>query len=314
MVVSSPRSRQRSIRARLCGPEADRAVSRVVALAALLLGTPVDPRPAVAQTPDTASATPAPATTAETRARREPLFIPRDALIAGAFALGTVAMFPVDRRVAERLQDVRARENRFLDRATRGFEFIATPGAYYIGGTLYVVGRVGRLRCVADLGWHGTEALFVAEGLGNLLKALVGRARPNVSGATNPRDYVFGGGFRTEDRRSFPSGHAFTAFAAAAAVTSETRRWWPRSRWIVGPLMYGGATMVGLSRMYNNKHWASDVVLGAAIGTFSGLKVVHYHHANPGNRLDRWMLGNVAVLPDGRGGALMLLSIPSSSP
>ena len=54
--------------------------------------------------------------------------------------------------------------------------------------------------------------------------------------------------------------------------------------------MYGGATLVGLSRMYHNKHWASDVALGAAVGTFSGLKVVRYSHAHPDNKVDRVML------------------------
>jgi membrane-associated phospholipid phosphatase len=55
--------------------------------------------------------------------------------------------------------------------------------------------------------------------------------------------------------------------------------------------MYGGAALVGLSRMYNNRHWASDVITGAAIGTFAGTKVVRYHHTHPGNRIDRWLLG-----------------------
>jgi membrane-associated phospholipid phosphatase len=64
--------------------------------------------------------------------------------------------------------------------------------------------------------------------------------------------------------------------------------------------MYGGATMVGLSRMYHNKHWASDVVLGAAIGTFSGWKIVQYAHAHP-TKLDKFML-HVSALPDGGGG------------
>ena len=54
--------------------------------------------------------------------------------------------------------------------------------------------------------------------------------------------------------------------------------------------MYGGATLVGLSRMYNNAHWASDVALGAAIGTFSGIKVVRYSHAHPNNFIDRALL------------------------
>jgi membrane-associated phospholipid phosphatase len=302
----------RSIRCSWSPIVARSAIARA-GIAAIVVSSLIESRTVAAQTPDTSSAAAGVQTASERPRPPEPLFTARDALVAGAFALGTVAMFPVDRWVAERLQDPAVQENRFFDRAARGFEFIATPGAYYIGGTLYLVGRVARLRRVADLGWHGTEALFVAEGVGNLLKRMVGRARPHVSGASNPSDYELAGGFRTEDRRSFPSGHTFTAFAAAAAVTSETSRWWPRSTWLVAPLMYGGATMVGLSRMYHNKHWASDVVLGAAIGTFSGLKVVRYHHSHPGNRLDRWLLGSVAVLPDGRGGAVVFVSLPSPS-
>src|SRR5450759_3446218 len=65
--------------------------------------------------------------------------------------------------------------------------------------------------------------------------------------------------------------------------------------------MYGGATLVGLSRMYHNNHWASDVVLGAAIGTFSGLKVVRYSHAHPDNKLDKFILG-ATVFPNADGG------------
>ena len=61
--------------------------------------------------------------------------------------------------------------------------------------------------------------------------------------------------------------------------------------------MYGGATLVGLSRMYNNAHWASDVALGAAIGTFAGLKTVRYSHAHPDNPVDRLVLGST---PDRR--------------
>jgi hypothetical protein len=57
--------------------------------------------------------------------------------------------------------------------------------------------------------------------------------------------------------------------------------------------------------MYHDKHWASDVVLGAAVGTFSGLKVVRYAHAHPHNALDRVILRVQAMpAPDGAGAAL----------
>jgi membrane-associated phospholipid phosphatase len=59
---------------------------------------------------------------------------------------------------------------------------------------------------------------------------------------------------------------------------------------VIGPVLYGGAVAVGASRMYENRHWASDVIMGAAIGTFAGTKVVRYHRTHPTNQLDRWLL------------------------
>jgi membrane-associated phospholipid phosphatase len=239
----------------------------------------------------------------------DPLFIPRDALIAAGFVLGTVAMFPLDRRIAEELQDPGTQANRFFRHASKGVEAIASPGAYYIGGSLWLIGRVARWDRVAQLGWHGTEAVLLAEGLGYVIKGAAGRARPFVSADTNPHAFSFGAGFSGGNHRSFPSGHTYTAFAAASAVTSQVKLWWPQSVWVVGPVMYGGASMVGLSRMYHNKHWASDVVLGAAIGTFSGLKVVKYTHDHPNNRLDRIML-RTSVAPNASGGMSLIWTAP----
>lgn len=239
--------------------------------------------------------------------RRKTLFTYRDAALGAAFVGLTFAMFPLDEQFAQRLQNPNTQANKFFDRSATGVEFIASPGSYYIGATLYAIGKIGKYKDVADLGWHGTEAVLVASAVTNLLKGTLGRARPYMSNATNPRDWEFGGGFGNNDRKSFPSGHAATAFAAAAAVTSETRRMWPKSVWVVGPALYGGATLVGLSRMYHNRHWASDVALGAAIGTFSGLKVVRYSHAHPDNKLDRLLLG-AALIPHSDGGATLALN------
>ncbi len=228
-----------------------------------------------------------------------PLFTTKDAFWAVGFTAGMIAMFPFDERLAKHLTNPGAQANRFFKNASTGVEWLANPGSLIIGGSLYTVGRVGHWERVADLGWHGTEAILIANGLTYLLKGLNGRARPFVSGDTNAADYKFLKGFGNADRQSFPSGHATAAFAAASAVTAETGTWWPKSTWIIGPVMYGGATMVGLSRMYHNKHWASDVVLGAAIGTFSGWKVVQYSHAHP-TKLDKFLL-HVSAVPTPNG-------------
>jgi membrane-associated phospholipid phosphatase len=279
---------------------AQRLLSRRLAIASL--GVVAALRPVTAQTTVTDARD---TTHAQTQA---PFFTLKDLVLAGIFAGGTVAMFPLDKHIALQFQD--SVKTGFLKHAATGVEYIASPGAYVIGGGLYLVGRLGGYDRVADLGWHGSEAVLLADGITYFIKGVAGRSRPFVSQGEVPHDFDLGQGFRSGDYSSFPSGHTSTAFAAAAAVTNETTRWWPRSTWIVGPLMYGGATAVGLSRMYHNKHWASDVVLGAAIGTFAGRKVVQYQHGHPGNKLDRIML-RTSLAPDGHGGARLTYSIPA---
>jgi membrane-associated phospholipid phosphatase len=243
---------------------------------------------------------------AQAPSRAEPraggtLFTSRDAWLAAGFAGLTVAMFPLDRRLAHTLRDSSLQANRFLSRASKGVESVADPGAIVIGTAMYAVGRIGGWRDVADLGLHGTEAVVAAGAATTLLKGVLGRARPYISADANAHDFRFGRGFGDNRYESFPSGHTTVAFAAAAAVTSESRRWWPGATWIVAPAMYGGATLVGASRIYHDAHWASDVALGAAIGTFAGIKVVRYAHHHPDNRINRLMLPmSVGLRSDGR--------------
>ena len=215
----------------------------------------------------------------------------RDVALLEAFAIATVAVHPLDVKLATKLQDPDLQSSSRMRDVAEFVETVTDPGSFLIGAGLYGYGKLRDNQRAADLGLHGLESLFFGAQLGNLLKGIIGRARPYVN-VEEPHDYELFRGFKQgSDYRSFPSGHTISAFAAAATVTSEMKRWYPRSRWIVGPIMYGGAAAVGWSRMYDNKHWASDVITGAAIGTFVGLKVVTWHHMNPGNAVDRFFLG-----------------------
>lgn len=70
---------------------------------------------------------------------------------------------------------------------------------------------------------------------------------------------------------SFPSGHTATAFVAAEFLHQEYK---DKSAWIsVGG--YTVAALIGASRVYNDRHWISDVVAGAGIGILS-TKLVYY--------------------------------------
>ncbi len=221
------------------------------------------------------------------------LFTYRDAVLAAGFAGLTVAMFPLDKSVARRLQNPTVQANRFFTNGSTDLRLVADPGGVIIGFSAYGVGRVAGWKNVADLGLHTVEALSVAGLTTVILDGLVARARPFVVGDTNSTDFHFGHGFGNHDRQSFPSGHATSGFAFASTVTSESARWWPHATWIVGPLMYGAATLSGFSRMYDDRHWASDIISGAAIGTFAGIKVVRYNHSHPSNMIDRFFLGSI---------------------
>jgi membrane-associated phospholipid phosphatase len=238
-----------------------------------------------------------------------PFFTRADALTLGAFTLATAAVIPADRYVAERLQDPRAQRNTAIRRSAAVVRELAEPGTLLIGGTLYAVGRVSGNERMATLGLHGTEAVLIGLGTVGAVKMVTGRARPYVTADTNPRDFGLLRGLRRGgDYQSFPSGHTVMAFAAAAAVTGETARWWPRATPYIGTAFYGGAALAGVSRMYNRKHWASDVMVGAAVGTFVGQKVVRYHRTHPRNRVDRWFL-SASVVPTATGGHTVRLGL-----
>lgn len=230
------------------------------------------------------------------------LFTRRELWIGAAFAGATAAMFATDRSSAVEMQEPEFQGD-------RGFRHLAAFGRFmggegFIIGTaaLYGVGRLAHLPRAAAIGLHTGEAILVAGVTTLALKTLAGRERPSFAGVHDPADFGIGRGYRERDA-SFPSGHTTVAFAAASAITAETSHYWPHSVWYVAPIMYGTATLVGVSRVYNNNHWSSDVMMGAAIGTLSGLTVVRWNRLHPGNRFDRIFLPS-SVVPV-RGGVAM---------
>jgi hypothetical protein len=60
---------------------------------------------------------------------------------------------------------------------------------------------------------------------------------------------------------SFPGGHAMFTFAMASVLADEYPKTWARI------LAYGAATTVTVSRFMARDHWASDMFIGAGLGT-----------------------------------------------
>ena len=72
---------------------------------------------------------------------------------------------------------------------------------------------------------------------------------------------------------SFPSGHTTVAFAAPTVFAMEYK-----NTKFVPIIASSAATLSGLSRLTENARWASDVLVGAALGYLCGRQVVNNYH------------------------------------
>ena len=110
------------------------------------------------------------------------------------------------------------------------------------------------------------ESFLVSGAITVGVKGAVGRARPDVGGKSDFRPFSL-----DLEYTSFPSGHASDAFSIASVFADM------HDSPSVGVAAYSIASLVGLQRIYADRHWASDVLVGAAIGTVVGKSVVYLH-------------------------------------
>lgn len=105
-----------------------------------------------------------------------------------------------------------------------------------------------------------SESMVVNDVATTSLKNHFQRYRPNTHQPFNS----FDGNEGPRLNQSFPSAHTSTAFTTATvfATMYKDKKWVP-------PVAYSLATLVGLSRIHDDAHWASDVMVGAAVGFLS---------------------------------------------
>jgi membrane-associated phospholipid phosphatase len=135
------------------------------------------------------------------------------------------------------------------------------PGALVGGGVVqasaalgtYAIGRVFKQPHVARLGGELVRAQLVSQGVTQAIKFTTQRTRPDGS------------------TLSFPSGHTASTFATATVLRREFG-------WKAGVPAYALASWVAASRMHAERHYLSDVVMGATIGIMAGRAVTFRTH------------------------------------
>lgn len=195
------------------------------------------------------------------------------ALWGTAAAVGATGIaYIFDDDIRERLNGSRSS---FLDDATDAGSLIGNPLLHLgVAGVMYGGGVLTDSPRHRELGLMLGEAALLADASTLILKQAVGRARPVAGRGRNSfRPFQF-----ESDYDSFPSMHVASSFAMASVVSGTS------DSMTTKVLSYSTALFVGFSRLYQEKHWTSDVVLGAAIGELCG-RVVMASRQGEGIRL-----------------------------
>ena len=234
-------------------------------------------------------------------------FVKRDLVTAGAI-VGVSALTAVfDQRISYWWQSAGVQGDSSRSDLAEALTFVNEKPLTIAAVAAYGAGRLTHNETLADIGLHTAEAVVLSVGMSEVIRTTLGRYRPRES-PDDPFRFKFGAGFTQFGARSYPSVHADAAFAVAGALAGELRIRAPHAVQYATPLLYTVALVPGITRMYLNQHWASDVVAGSLMGVVLGSRVVTYAHSHHRNKLDRVLLG-VAALPDGHGGLLLIMSL-----
>ena len=136
--------------------------------------------------------------------------------------------------------------------------------SFLLLGGFYLAGAIGKDSKAKYVCLDGLAASLIAAGIITpVLSTVIGRDRPTAEqGAYS---------FHPFEGRAFPSGHTTQAFVVASVIATSYDSFWVKAT------AYGAATMTAWARVRRGKHFPTDVVAGALIGTAVGRSVVHFN-------------------------------------
>lgn len=182
----------------------------------------------------------------------------KDAILAAAVVSTTALLFAADSETRTYFKKQNSSFNDALKDAGNFYGNIYPT--LIIGGGFYSTGLISGNDNIRITGRMVFESVAIAGLITTITKSVLGRHRPY----TNDGSLKFEGPTIENDFLSFPSGHATVAFALSTTLANRLNNTYAS----VG--LYTLAGITALARIYDDKHWASDVFLGSAIGYFVG--------------------------------------------
>jgi len=176
--------------------------------------------------------------------------------------LGTgLILYAVDQDIQQWVQDNRTSSSEdFSNFITHFGDGVVLAGLIAV---LYTSGELSKSNGLRKTALSSLESWLTTGVVVSVMKFTIGRARPYAEESSH-----FFHPFSTGSRNySFPSGHASAAFAVATAIAEQSKKTY------VDAAAYTLASLVALSRVHKDKHWASDVFIGACLGHFIAKKI-----------------------------------------
>ena len=184
----------------------------------------------------------------------------------GLISAGTVLLMQADKQVRELVLKDQSYYKSFPIEAGRiwgeGYPTAILVGAFGLHGLLT------NDNTSKKIGFEIVQSALYSGAITTILKVVVGRARPftNKGDATYKPFSLF-----DDDFHSFPSGHTTLAFSLSTVLSKNVKSD------LFKVIAYIPAILTVVSRVYQDNHWATDVLASAAIGYFVGDWVVNQH-------------------------------------
>ena len=171
----------------------------------------------------------------------------------------------------------------FLRNRTRTFDKLEPAGYAYgapqnaAAGALliYFSGLASNNTWLRNTGLMLTETIVVVGIIQVPSRILSGRARPYTGSGNTSFNFLKG---IEQDKASFISGHAAVAFGISNILAHQIDH--PAAT--VG--LFGLAALTPLSRLYADRHWFSDILIGTALGIFTSNTIINLHEHNINKR------------------------------
>tara|TARA_R110002072_G_scaffold64203_1_gene159080 strand:- start:57228 stop:58169 length:942 start_codon:yes stop_codon:yes gene_type:complete len=206
-----------------------------------------------------------------------------DIVKASAAAGAAIVLFSSDEAITKFALEHKTERTQVI--ADIGERFGAGVDAAALAGGAYVIGVVVKNDKIKSISYMAMKSMILPGLVTRAIKTTLRRKRPK----SDEGAHSWGGTLRDH---SFPSGHTTLAFSIGTFIAESTKGYSKT----LPVLAYAASTIAGVSRVHDEAHWASDVLIGALIGHLVTKNVMRKTPTRSGFRLNTFMNNNGQML------------------